>query len=208
MYFQGIRLSIHMSRKLIQQIYTWKDSIVNGRLITRYYPKHQGFLKRTEIHNYNQNGKIEKTIIKNKYPNGVVLKDSTIYNYIDSFVYEVTKYRKNWRPFKERYRTVNDTTIIEQIMDDKIGLVIREFKDEDGNKHNQVIEPELSDIVNMFKYDKYGNEIEIDRYEKGEFVDNSLTVECQYDDQGRIIVKDTYYGDGMELGHKEIIIYR
>jgi hypothetical protein len=185
--------------------YSWKDSFENKVLVYREYPKYGGELKRIENFEYDRNNKPKRTIIRTKYPVGEVVIDSIIYNQIDSNIFEIVKHYKDENLFKQIHKTVNDTLFIEEIFNGNKSFISREFWETKTRKHSQIIKPVMDSVLNILIHNENGDLIGIDRYEDGNFFGRTMSIDYEYDAQGRIVSKKTYYEK--DIGHIEITIY-
>lgn len=197
-----------IKHKLETSNYSWKDTYLGEKLIQRFYPKYQGEIERTEEYEYDENDNIIKISAKMKSPFfNKITKDSTIFKYEDEFNYEKTKFVAGEYPSKEIYRKTGDTSYIDQIINGKYGFTLRAFRDSLNRKHSQVIKPKKSHIENIYVYNSKADLTQIIRIEKDILIEKSMTIEYEYDKQGRVTNKRTYYGDEMILGSREVRVY-
>lgn len=190
--------------KIDTENYSWRDSFHNNQLVLREYPKYQGLYKRKESFEYYKSGEPKKTVIKTTYPNQIESKDSTVYNVINESITEVIN-----GGGKKIHQTSNDTLYTKHVINGKYRFTSREFWETKIRKHDQIIGPTLSEILNVFVHNENGDLIEIERYENSKFVGKTMTIEYEYDLEKRITLKETYYGEGekIALGSKGITIY-
>lgn len=189
--------------------YSWKDSFQNNQLVLRKYPKYEGTYERTEIFKYSENNQVEEKIIETKYPNWKIKRDTTLFLRKNEETTEIVTLKNGERVIKSVQRTLNDTLFIDHIFGGKIGFISREFWETKTRKHDQIIKPELSKVLNIYIHNINGDLVGIERHEKGYPPEKTMTINYEYDNQNRIVEKDTYYGEGekMILGSKEITIY-
>lgn len=206
--FLGNSFAEKYSSKIEMANIAWRDSIKNNLLVFREYPKYQGEFRRIENYEYDENGDLKRQIIKTYYYHGEA-KDSTIYKKIDLNTLEIVKYTTGENHFKEIHRTSNDTVYIDEIINGKYGFTSMEFWETKFRKQSQIVKPEFSNVINTFVYNEIGDLVEIERYENGNFVRKTMSINYNYDSQNRIVLKETFYGEADErkLGSTEITIY-
>ena len=70
--------------------------------------------------------------------------------------------------FEQRYTIIGDTSLIDEYVNGTYSHTMREYKKGDKVKIRQIIKPEMSQVINTFYYDEFGNEIRYERTENGE----------------------------------------
>lgn len=71
------------------------------------------------------------------------------------------------------------------------------------------MKPDLSEIVNVYIYNEKGDQIRIEKYEKGSLVGTSMETEYRYDEKDRIVFKQVKIGSGNDstILTTEVTIY-
>lgn len=187
--------------------FTWADSFSNGNLIKRYYPAYNLDFARTENYHYDQNDRLIMTVIETKSKfNGHTSVDSIINTYMNDTLHIVTMSIADLGFWKEIWTIKGDTTFMEQIINNHYAFTSREYRDTLNRKHSQIVSPELSGIENIYTYNDQNDLIQITRQEDG-ITQITLRDKYEYDVKGRVILKETYYGEENDIGRKEITIY-
>lgn len=207
-FFMGNLFAEKFNSQIDTMNYSWRDSFANNLHLIREYPKYYGEFRRIENYEYDENDEPKRTVMQTFHYRQKTT-DSIVYNNINSNTTEIIKYITGEKPFKEIQRTVKDTLYVDQIIDGEYGFTSREFWETKRRKQSQIIKPELSEVMNIFVHNENGDLTAIERYENGEFIEKTISIEYEYDSKGRIISKKTYYGRGdkKELGSTEITIY-
>lgn len=189
--------------------YSWKDSIVNGKLISRYYPKYQGQYERHEKSEYFDDGSLKKVITETLYSNDSKTLDSLVYKKKNGELLEKSKFENGKCYFKWLESKSNDTIYIDNIFGDKYGFTERLYWETKSRKHKQIIKPDLSKVLNIFVYNDKGDLKSIERYENDEFVEISMVVEYIYDQYSRIVSESTFdiEGENKIISSKKITIF-
>lgn len=188
--------------------YTWLDSFSNNLLVRREYPKYGGQTLRIEEYEYYENNDPKKTIITSSLY-GREIKESIVYLKTNKNTTEITKYGNTEESLKEIHRKSNDTLYIDHIINGKNSFTAREFWETDLRKQDQIIRPEMDEVMNTYIHNENGDLIKIERFENGQFVEVSMSLKYNYDSYNRILLKETYYGnsDKSEIGMNEVTIY-
>jgi len=188
--------------------FSWVDSFKDNILIQREYPKYHGEFRRIYKFEYYGNGEPKRTTIQTFHPSGETL-DSTIYKRTNSNTTEIINFMTGENPYIEVRNIINDTIFTDHIINGEYGFTTREFWESETRKHDQIIKPELSKVLNVYVHNERKDLIRIERFESGKFVETTMSINYEYDKNDRMILKDTYYGDGINktIGSKEITIY-
>lgn len=189
--------------------YTWRDSFQNNRLVSREYPKYQGNIHRTEKYAYDDDGELKEEVVTMIYPQQRTISDTIQYIKIDSNTTETVRLKKGKKIVMAVRKTINDTTYIDRMVGGKYGFTSREYWETATRKNDRIIRPTPSKIVNVYLYNENGDLTGIERTEEGSPPEKTMMINYRYDARNRVILKDTYYGEGenMTLGSKEITVY-
>lgn len=178
--------------------YMYEEWYEGGKLIRKFYPRFEKEYFRIETYTYNSAGKTALVHIKTWKPwLETTYLDSIIYTYENDSVYSVkiTDHLKN--PFninyaiEQRYTVTGDTTFADMLINDRYMHTSRDIRESKQKISQQIVKPELSDVVNTYLYDDYGRLTEIIRTENG-ISETTMRNEYVLDDQGRILIERSY----------------
>jgi len=188
--------------------FSWQDRFENGQLKERIYPKYQGEFLRKEVYEYYNLKELKSIHFTTSKIGFWTTQDSTIYEKLNPTATKITNYVTGEIPSIQIQRSRKDTIDTENLFSSG-SFTSREIWETKFRKSRQIIYPEMDDIQNFFLYNTNGDLVQIERYERGEFKEISMSLEYSYDNENRVTSRETYYGDGKqrELGSKEIVLY-
>ncbi len=206
--FLGNSFVERFDSKIDTSNFTSEIQIRDGKIIRRYYPKYQGELERTEIYHYTELEKLAKIVVatKSRYMNRPKL-DSTVYHYKKEFgEYDIEVKVYGDVSVEHYYTIIGDTSYIDEYINANYAYTVREIKKGDKIKERQIIKPELSEVINTFYYDDFGNELKYEKTENGK-TEVTMSFVYEYDHFNRITRRQTFFEPEHELMSLEIRIY-
>lgn len=189
--------------------YFWLDSIQDGRLLSRTYTWKNKSKSKRELYEYDKQGELQKRRLITKDSQDSSIVDFISFDSTDPSVVSTERSEKAGIVATTIKTQSNDTTYVAHYGNDKYWFTSIEVWETPYRNHTRIVKPDLSDIVNVYIYNEKGDQIRIEKYEKGSLVGTSMETEYRYDEKDRIVFKQVKIGSGNDstILTTEVTIY-
>lgn len=189
--------------------YSWVDTFRKGMLVSRFRPNFKNSSIRHDSYEYSDEGVLQRIRMVTTDRKGNTEIDIVPPEFVDMVLALKLQYPDTALVIKTTKTHSNDTTYVEYYGNGDYLYTAMEFWETQARKHVQIVKPKLSTVTIVHEYNDKGNLLKIERFKNGAFVSVSSKVIYKYDEQGRIVFKQTRHGseDDQSIFSTEVTLY-